>query len=82
MGELFEAITKMHPGEHKLYHTGFLLVDRVHSVLEFEGELHFLLNLEVEERRQDAWDAYEARLVNLVQRKIGLGTYDYIAQRR
>lgn len=63
-------------GQSVVYHRGFLARDTTDMSLPRDRRW------EIGATAGTAWKAYEAGQVSLVQRHLGGGVYDYIAQRR
>jgi len=62
------------PGERCIYHVGLLAADTHSST----GEV---IDRDLVMMGREAWRAYEAGLVRLVQRRLGHARYEYIAER-
>lgn len=79
---VLERINKLKKGENLVYYTGFLLRDRKRAVVITGIATLWADNPEVMKVRDEAWTAYQMGLVRLTQRRVGDGTWDYIATRR
>lgn len=62
--------------KNEVYYTGFLVTDIGDSPKREKTELQ----LAAMAKRDEAWKLYEKGLVNLVQRRVSPGVFDYIMQ--
>ena len=61
-------------GDRRIYHVGFLMLDRLGDIHGERKQLH--------NEASAAWFAYLQSQVHLIQRKLDDGIYEYIAERR
>ena len=82
MSAFIHWLNRSRPGDRFIYHSGFLMIDRVNHVT-VKGGMEFTMPREpVDSEGASAWEAMSSGLVRLVQEKLGPGVYDYIAVRR